>query len=98
MGYVFWDANRLIDDWRLLDIVPSMLKLHQREMDDDDPTPSWEVSVEELFKDIPITFEMLNDEPGGIFERLESCLFLAVEDRVPLSFSAREAEDWFVEY
>jgi hypothetical protein len=98
MGYVFWDAKRLNDDWGLPDIVPSALQSYGRSWDDDDPTPSEEVAVAQVFKDIPITIGMFDDEEDSIFTRLEPCPNADDEHYVPMPFSAREAEEWFVEY
>ncbi|RMZ78223.1 hypothetical protein DV738_g4022, partial [Chaetothyriales sp. CBS 135597] len=96
MGYVFWGAARLHDDWRLQKILPSMLELPQRSRDDNDRDWLEEPGMEERFQDIPI--------PKGAFRDIEARLKPSdemqkkIENGYPTPFSDKEAELFGIEY
>ncbi|RMD39787.1 hypothetical protein DV735_g5348, partial [Chaetothyriales sp. CBS 134920] len=96
MGYVFWGAARLHDDWGLQNILPSMLELPPRSRDDNDRDWLEEPGIEERFQDIPI--------PKGAFQDIEARLEPSdemqkkVENGYPPPFSDKEAELFGIEY
>ena len=102
MGYVFWDAARLRDDWRLPSTSPSMLKLTPRSYDDNDR--DWGTdkgsSIEERFKDIAFPKGALDNRDERV------CALLSpsseweeqIKDGYPTPFSDREAELFGIEY
>ncbi|KAF1819246.1 uncharacterized protein K489DRAFT_434560 [Dissoconium aciculare CBS 342.82] len=72
MGYVFWDARRLLDEWNISEVSSCTLNLIARDNIDDYRPEDSQVFVEHRFKDVPITTRMLDHRADdSIFARIK---------------------------
>nr|POF13869.1 hypothetical protein CFP56_02893 [Quercus suber] len=104
MGYVFWDAARLHNDWKLQDTLPPMLELVPRSDCDNDRDWLEEPCFEERFKDIIVpegTFIQREDKSDAYSRLLPSEEWEEqLDDTIvmPTPFSDQEVKLFSIEY